>query len=228
MKFGNACHRGAEEWLLSKGAGWKVGDFDRFAEAEGLKAKTWGPKVERRLHVWEHAARDHSWHLLKPEQSLAFNVTTGAARALEGQGWRKYSGVDRTCEITLAIDANEVRDGVAHAYDWKTGRVNQVKDLGQIRVCALALARLHGVDKAVGHVVYIDDEECIDYQGGLTVAEFDMLGLEATLERIFRLEDSEPIIGPHCKSLYCPAKESCMSYVIAHDPVIGGEGRDGE
>lgn len=224
MMFGNAVHRCIEHTLLGNG----ILDFAAAATKEGLRGPSWPGKVKRRYESWVMAAEEHAWRVLKPEKAFAFNTTTGAARELVGEGFRKYIGVDRSCELTLVIDALEVRDGVAHAYDWKTGRVNQTKDIGQIRVCALALARLHGVKHAVGHVVYIDDETCVDYQGGLSVDEFDMLGLEATLERIFRLEDSEPIPGPHCRSLYCAARESCTSYMIANNSAVGDEGESHE
>lgn len=209
MKFGNAFHRGAEKWILDGGR-LLVG-FDELVEKEGLVAKTWAPKLERRLRAWIHEAHANHWERLRPEMSFAFNVTTGETRALEGKGWRTWQGVDRTCEATLTIDGMypDSSMDVVDVYDWKTGRVNAEKDVAQIRACSLAAARFYNVSRAVGHVVYVEDDSVHDWKEGIELDEFDMLGDQGVLERIFRLEDSEPKPGTHCRSLYCAAREWC-------------------
>jgi len=213
MKFGNAFHRGSEQWILSPDSTAFSWNFKALVEAEGLRAETWAPKVEARLLQWEKSAIKHSWHRLIPEQSFAFNTLTGQTRKLEGKGWRTWQDVDRAREITLTIDGLaapvDVDDDLVEVYDWKTGRVNAEKDIAQIRICALAAAKYYKVDRAIGHVVYVSDDAVVDLSDGFELDEFDMIGDHGVLERVFALEDSEPRPGTHCKNLYCAARKWC-------------------
>lgn len=209
MRFGNAVHSVIETAL--HGQFIDAVELRRLVSNSGLKP-SWDKKVQARFDAW--FGRFDAWSHLKPEIAFAYNVNTEVARRLEGESWRKYADVDRTCEVTLVIDAHSLADGWVDVYDWKTGRLNEQKDVQQIRACAMVAAKFYGVDRAVAHVVYIEDDDVCDFKGGFPIDEFDMASMGSTLRGVFKLADVEPKLGPHCKTLYCPAMKSCSKKLI--------------
>lgn len=207
MQFGNAVHKCIEIFLQNDEP--LISDIVAIVKLR----PSWVPKVERRYHSWL-AAYAQSQGVLQPEVSFAYNVETGFARKLHGNGWQKYSDVNRMCEVTLAIDAHAMSEDCVDVYDWKTGRMNEKKDIEQARACALVAARFYNLPMARAHVVYIDDETTTDYREGFALDDFDMASIAGTLRGIFKLEDTEPKPGPHCKSLYCAAQKSCTKKMI--------------
>ena len=203
-------------------------------------------RVQRKIDAWykwvdEGGMRIEppavcSW---RPEVALAYDVRSCEARELPAQDpsqpWKRYASVDRAGEMTLVCDVvteGEDLDGpFVEVIDWKFGRPNPGKDKMQVKAGCLAVARLKGIDRAVGRVVYIRE----DGVGPIFRDEYDAFDLTALGSRLTRVfQDAQwgepqsdwsakktlPVVGSHCKEMYCKAQKSCMKWRIENDPEL--------
>ena len=153
-----------------------------------------------------------------PELALAYDYEAGTARELGRNIGRDYPQLGPT-EIAGSVDVALANGHTASVWDYKTGRtpVPPPERNWQIRVGALALARLHGLDHATGGVIYIH-EDGSSYQDE---CEYDALDLGETAHTVretiaaimsaggLLAADGTPSVstGPHCR--YCPASAAC-------------------
>lgn len=225
MREGHEGHRAIEQIIL--GHPQPVLDLPKAAAA----------RMNRKVAQWAAwAAKREPGPIWRPEVALAYDVRTHEARELPkappGRPWERYASVDRDGEMTLVCDVvteGEDIDGpFVEVIDWKFGRPNPDKDKLQVKAGVLAAARLKGYGRGVGRVVYIRE----DGVGPIfrdEYDEFDLTALGARMARVF--QDAQggvpgqdwtarmplPVVGSHCKSMYCRAQTSCMKWRIEND-----------
>ncbi len=161
---------------------------------------------------------------LSAEVALAYDVVSGRARLLSQDLERRYGDVART-EVPMSVDYAAVVDGVAVALDLKTGkaRVPGPARNWQLRANALALARLHGVDRAVvGLALALEDEKPRWQSDELDAFELEVVAeqLRALHRKVSwaaeRIDSGAPewrhlTVGGHCGR--CPARFGCPAQV---------------
>lgn len=137
------------------------------------------------------------------ERPYAISLSTGAGRFhADSTGPRNYRWCDPADEIPGTVDAVAVVDGVVHALDWKTGRVEYVtpaRESLQLRTLALAAMRAHGAAAAVVTVVAVSeftDPVADSYE--VDVLDADVHELELR-ERVGAIATAEPTPGTHCR-----------------------------
>lgn len=123
--------------------------------------------------------------------------------------------------IPMTIDLIHcVRYEEATIYDWCTGRTNKID---QLRMNALAFFRAHQSDglERVHTVTLRLTEEGVTEERHETLDEFDIAMIAAEYAALIaQVSSSQPQVGMHCSSMYCPAKGSCPAIRSALDVVI--------
>lgn len=130
----------------------------------------------------------------------------------------------RPGELPMTIDYLNRRSSSVEVWDYKTGRQEHLEaasDNGQLAICALAAAKLHGVDQAVGVLAIVAD----DGTARLDQCDYDSLDLDAIAyearNMIQSIPTSQPCPGPWCSQKWCPARSVCpaMTEAIATTPI---------
>lgn len=157
---------------------------------------------------WPSVAGGLPW---EAEVKLAIDTVTGTARRLSAEGERDYSDA-RPTEVTGTADAIAVRDGVAHVWDWKTGTsaIEPARLSAQLRFLAAALARIHGVERALVGLAFVGAQSVTADVAELEVEDLDAAPwMLADLRR--RLPDAQPapwtprsVGADHCR--WCDAR----------------------
>lgn len=158
---------------------------------------------------------------LGAELALAYDVERGTARVL-GRGInRRYVGLG-VSEVAMSLDFDGFARGVAVVVELKTGRghVPGPESNWQVRLNALALARLHGVERA--HVALLRAPEGQKPQwleAGFDAFELEAIAHEARVvagrlwEARAALKDGQQpklSAGQWCR--YCPARFGCPAF----------------
>lgn len=154
------------------------------------------------------------------EVAFAYNVKTGTARELGRGKGRDYSTVTAD-EIPGTVDVVAVIGDVGRTSDYKSGYVSipQARTCRQLKLYALCVSRVHGVDRVIGDIIRARPDEEPYYDS----AEFDAFDLDlfaAELRDIYRsiesareqMDAGRPLAvveGDHCR--YCPAQYRCPS-----------------
>lgn len=154
----------------------------------------------------------------EPELALAYDVATDTARRL-GSGIGRNYGDLGPFEIAMTLDVGGLDGAKAYVLDYKfTMRSpGSAAGHGQLRVCALALARLHGVDQARTELAHIkpDGSVWID-RDDLDAFDLDDIAKELrelhgrVAEQVGKAKRGEPLdlaMGSHCD--HCPSRSVC-------------------
>lgn len=149
------------------------------------------------------------------ELALAWDFAAGKGRVLGENLGRAYeaAGADRSKEYVLSIDFGGVRqDRVGIIVDWKTGwTVKRAKDSWQLKLGAVAVADMHGLEEVVVAHLYLRNGT----EPRWDIYEIDALELAAIRKALRalaqQLTDRRPtgvlVEGEHCR--YCPAFKAC-------------------
>lgn len=218
MREGNAGHELIERQIVAPMSLPEVGAV----LAEHSLPPAAKARVLRKLAAWCTWADGQSFAGWRPEVALSFDVHNLEASELPGRiasrPWAQYEGVDRAREITVKCDVlweGEDADGpFVEVIDWKFGRANE-KDHRQVLVGCMAAAQLAGIDRARGLVVYIGEDGVVAERREYDA--FDLAAIGRRLGEVFEVVQNGralPILGPHCRSMYCRAKTSCDKKMI--------------
>lgn len=189
-----------------------LGDVESYQRVE---------KKYRQWIAWAQKERRVGW---RPEVALAYDVQSDSARELDAQHHRDYSDA-KPGEVCMQLDLVYMGEDAEGPYacidDWKSG-ADSAYAAAQLGVGALAWCRLVGVDRARVRAVYIGEDAVEPKEAWLDVMNLDLV--RAELVRVFRSPDTEPRPGPHCSTLYCPARTACPATIddaaaIARVPV---------
>lgn len=159
------------------------------------------------------------------EVALAWDHETDTARVLNGDGHRDYAAARHT-EFVGTADYVGIDGGVVVVLDYKTGHryLGPARESWQLRMLALAAARLAGVDAARVAYFYLHED-------GTVVpawASFDAFDLADAADELrdlaFVLTESDEATfreGDHCD--YCPAWMSCPPKVALARAIGNGD-----
>jgi hypothetical protein len=172
---------------------------------------------------------------LEPELALAYDVANETTRRL-GSGIGRNYGELGPFEIAMTLDLGGCDGSVAHVLDYKLTMRSPGPAAGhdQLRICALALARLHGVTQArteLAHIkpdgsVWIDRDDLDAFD--LDDIAADLKRLHATVaEEKLKAKLGEPLtlaMGSHCD--WCPSRPVCpaqsrLAIELAEGRVMG-------
>lgn len=205
---GTLLHSIIEADLLGKTSlplGTTVGNLDAASLA----------RVEAKFAAWKEWARSEKRIGWRPEVPLAYHAKSDSARELPPGGHRDYSEV-MPGEVAMQVDVVSFGEDASGTYaeviDWKSGQKSD-SAAAQVGLAALALSRAFDVERVRARVVYIGED-------GVTVDEawlsgFDLDMVRGNVLRVVEKADPEPRPGPHCSSLYCPARHACPATVAA-------------
>jgi hypothetical protein len=160
------------------------------------------------------------------EVALAWDHATDKARVVNTKGHRDYSSQSPTEFVGTADYVGRDGNRVV-VLDWKTGHryLGPARDSWQLRMLALAAARLAGVEQAdVAYFFLREDGTVVP-----TWATFDAFDLADIADELFalaaRLRSAEATTtyaeGDHCD--YCPAWMSCPAKVALARAIGTGE-----
>jgi hypothetical protein len=143
------------------------------------------------------------------ELALAYDLLADTTRVVGQRIGRDYGPRLKPSEIFLTIDAAGHDESKVYAIDYKTGfkQVSPAKSNWQLRLGALATARLHGASKAWVAIVYTKGKLYTDW------AEFDSIDLDSFADQLKDAykawTSAKPrfTTGAHCG--YCPAISQC-------------------
>lgn len=159
------------------------------------------------------------------ERVFAYDVATDTGRELadppgeEGTRWyvdaakRVKYGVRPTeicTRVDLAIRVTDERGVLAWVIDFKCHfQPEAASAAAQLEDGSLAVSRAWKVDRARATGVHLwEDRDTVEEEFTL-----DVHALGRVAERLARdlevAEDTQPVPGPHCDALHCPAKASC-------------------
>lgn len=152
------------------------------------------------------------------EVKLAWDYERDTARILPGEGKRDYFPATAT-EFVMTVDYIG-RNGFVVVGDWKTGfrLLGPARDSRQLRIGALAAARLTGIDDAKVFYAFLREDGSVAFSwatfDAFDLAEIadEMRQLAAQLRALRTVKANldakvQPHEGPWCD--YCPAFNSC-------------------
>lgn len=197
----------------------------RWPRSEAGPAAELGTEVHRALRAWVEQ-RPHD--ALSPEAAPL--VATGIAQLEREQPWTHAEllvGLDPVLwtarvratredrhpgEAVGELDLVRVEPDRLTIRDWKTGRRSlgrRVADLRQVRWYALVGAMLWPGRRIRVELATITEDACVI--DAHEVDEWDIAAWEGDLERVYASCDrvSLPVMGPHCRDLYCPIVATC-------------------
>lgn len=146
------------------------------------------------------------------ERAMAWDASTRAARWLPGNGKRDYRN-KRSTEIAMTADVIIAAPDYVHVADWKTGSSwakGEAAESWQLKINALAAARIHGVDSASAEYVHLDGAD--HWSDRVHFDAFDLFEIEDALVSLYLEIDSgaaTPKPGSHCRGMWCPIVASC-------------------
>jgi hypothetical protein len=128
-------------------------------------------------------------------------------------GQRDYSDL-RDGEVPLTLDYCGIVDGEGFIDDWKFGladHIEPVQQEGQMRLGALAFARMRGLDTVTATIWFINDDGTMRYKDEHTFDAFELDEIEQEMRLLWNkmLQDPQPEPGPWCKGKFCPAIAIC-------------------
>lgn len=214
--FGNAIHALCESAIRSRAL-----TVEDAAKAHGV-AESGLPRLRR---VWA-VALDYIATRARvgwcAEVPLAWSWRMDTARELPSKGHRDYSDAYED-EVCGTADVATMDDGVAVVMDWKTGRSDLDSYREQASFLALAWARSVGASQARAVFVRFSEdgfEERVWVLGSMDLDATAML-LEGRLAEADERR-AEPVPGPHCTELYCPARTTCpaTASIIRSNPDV--------
>ncbi len=133
-----------------------------------------------------------------PHVDTAFVVATKGER-----GYPKGSTLIFGTADLVSID----EQGIGRVWDWKTGDTSNAGP--QLRALGLFFARAHGLRRVVVSALRVDATGVTEEQR----EELDEFALACIAgeneENLAAVEGAEPVPGPHCGDLYCPARTTC-------------------
>lgn len=144
------------------------------------------------------------------EVKYAWSPSKDVARQLPPtEALRDYSAAEGD-EVCGSTDLEFISaDGVLVVEDYKTGFTPLVQYIPQIRTLALFAARARGVRKVRAVLTKLYEDRPAD---SITMT-LDGFALDAIAEdlrnRLAAANESEPIPGPHCTEMFCPARLVC-------------------
>lgn len=156
--------------------------------------------------------------LLHAERKLIYAPRTNQARWDDSEGQRLYRKFYGEFGGTPDFVAKR-SDGSIFVGDWKTGvgaRDTSAADTWQLRILALAIAKICNVDTVTVGLVHLEPG---DYY--VDSATFDCFDLDEFRSRILELFDKlektavEPNPGPWCTKMYCPIVTVCPATKVA-------------
>lgn len=202
------------------------------ALACALLARPWIPPaslteaaVERVRRVAGHALRwvdDQGYELHWPEVGYRVHPARGTARAASPRGPEGYTDV-QPGEIPVTIDLVATAPGALPlVLELKTGRPHPAH-AWQVRTGTLAVARSGGMSEVLAVLLYADEEGVRAVEEDLDAFALD--DHEAELRTLLASlpSRSDPAPGPHCTSLYCPARHACPATSAALARVDPGD-----
>lgn len=162
------------------------------------------------------------------ERPVAYDPITGVARLLEKpDSPRDYSQV-RQGELVGTIDLLIVRPGEVIIADHKTGRkakTGKASDSWQLRLIAVAVAKLFGLDTVKVMLVHLDEA---DYEPDtFEFAPWDLDEFATALrDMVERINQGTIVgnIGVHCYDRFCPVRLKCPTIAAALE-VVGEEAK---
>lgn len=219
MREGNAGHELIEGQIVNP-----LTPDEVLATISGLPAAA-SARVLRKFTAWCRWADNQSFADWRPEVALAFDVRSLEARELPqriaSRPWAQYEDVDRASEITIKCDVlwegTDADGPFVEVIDWKFGRPNE-KDHRQVLVGCMAAAQTAGIDRARGLVVYIGEDDVVAERREYDA--FDLAAIGRRLGEVFEVVQNGralPILGPHCRSMYCRASTSCQKFLIGKE-----------
>lgn len=153
------------------------------------------------------------------ELALAYDVETRQARII-GRGIEREYGPVAPTEMVLSLDYDALDGDTVRLADLKTGRshVPPPERNWQLRLGALALSRVHGVDRAEAWLAFAREGDDEPRWVSATWDAVDLASFAEELEQLHRriqgaraaLERGETprlTVGEQCR--YCPARVSC-------------------
>jgi hypothetical protein len=156
---------------------------------------------------WWRPRQGQGW---RAEIAYALNVVTGEARELELDGARRYPRLGAGW-ICGTADAVRLDGDTVEIVDWKTGRhPPHARGNGQLYSLALAAATVYRRTRARVSIVSVTSTGCV-----ADAHELDAFDLGAWREDLARahahVPRADPEPGPHCDTLYCPARLGCTA-----------------
>ena len=160
-------------------------------------------------------------HLLASEVCLSYDPATGEGRTHDIKD-RAYP-LGRVYYGTADVASRRQQDRSVYVLDWKTGRgaVPAAHVNPQLGMLALALARVHGVDRATVALGIIDERGHVAWD----VAALDGWALDGWEERLKRLatlladDPGDPRPGAQCRNCrcfdFCPATTALVRQLAA-------------
>ena len=151
------------------------------------------------------------------EIAFAWSPVTGKARVLGVGKGRHYADATDGEVCGTADIVVRCFDGSLLVADWKNRVPGHTVDAtAQLRTLALMAARAFGSEDVATLTVLVDENEA-ERVSGPTLNSFDLDMEESVLcDAVAQLRYSpEPMPGPHCAAMYCPAAASCPATVDA-------------
>lgn len=143
---------------------------------------------------------------LAAEAAFAWDPVTDTAERLEG-GERDYSaGKGRLCGTAdlVAVSRHAKAGWIG---DWKTGDASGAGP--QLRALALMLARTEGLETVTVEALHVDATGVASFCRE-TLDAFALAAVAGELaEAVEAIPTAEPVPGPHCGEMYCPARATC-------------------
>ena len=209
FRFGNAAHDVSEHYIERGRA-----DLPAIVKARGLgvaDARRLDAVADEVVVVIEDLAAA-GW-LLFAEVPLAYDPLTGVARILASRGHRDYLAATPS-ELTGTLDIVGVKHGAVLVRDIKTSRTRRLYDgvSWQLRLGAVALAKLLGADEVHAALLYVGEEGT--YTDGAILDELDLVEAAATLRALMqRVQQgpTPPVAGTWCVDHYCRALGHCAA-----------------
>lgn len=144
---------------------------------------------------------------LRAEVAFAWDPATDTAEIIGQNLGRDYSaGGDRLCGSADIVAVSRVTK-TGYVGDWSTG--DGSKKGPQLRTLALMLARAEGLV-----AVTVEGLE-VSAEGVRSVCREDLDAFQLAAiagelaEQLAAVATAEPVPGPHCAELYCPARATC-------------------
>ncbi len=197
---------------------------DRFHKAIASYIKTGVRPVEtgRRLKwledrldhatAWVDANRSPSW---RAETAYAYEPNAGTGRLLGYDIDRRYTEYGKLpTEIAGSADIAGIEGETVVVYDWKTGRSVTDTVWHQMRWLCLMAAKATVAWHARAVVLHATDYGVIQSEQTYDDVQLWRIAEELRLD-VAAIEESWPLVGPHCDQLYCPARAGCEFYQIS-------------
>lgn len=147
------------------------------------------------------------------ELKIAYDVQKNEARVI-GKNDRAY----KTEQVGM-IDWLYFSGGTWYVVDYKTGRgarQTRASDTEQVRFYGIAIRALKGAETVTVQLWHVDDESVWIDSATFHPWDLDDIYREQRdlLERI-RTSEPMPVLGAHCRDLYCPIVSQCPAMQAA-------------